>query len=404
MTVDFNHLYSERARNLIASDIREILKIMREPDLISFAGGMPNPDTFPISVIGEIAQTVLNDSIAESLQYGVTEGHMPLREALADRMRMRGVECEPENILVTSGAQQAIDLTSQLLLDPQACVLTESPTFVAALIGLRGYMVKIHSVSLDEEGIIVDILEEKLKGLHLAGIHPRMLYVIPNFQNPKGVTMSEPRRRKIVDLANEFDFIVLEDDPYYNLRFEGDQIPPIKAFDDSGRVIYASSFSKILSPGMRIGWIVSHRDIIRKITLLKQTSDVCTNVLSQCIAAEYLSKGHLDKQLPKIRELYHRKQKVMLSSLEEYFPSEARWTRPQGGMFLWVELPENIDTQQLQSKALERKVAFIHGSLFFPDGSGRNTMRLSYSHPTDDQIREGIRRLGEVIKEEMRAR
>jgi len=402
MTIDFTHLYSDRARNLVASEIREILKIMRDPDLISFAGGMPNPDTFPVKTIAKLADEVLNGPITGALEYGVTEGHMPLREVMADMMKPRGVDCSAENILITSGAQQAIDLTSQLLINPGAHILTESPTFVATLIGFRGYRAKIYSIPVDDNGIVVDLLEETLIGLRTAGISSPMLYVIPNFQNPMGVSISEKRRKKIVDLANDFNFIVLEDDPYYDLRFEGKELPPIKAFDDVGRVIYASSFSKILSPGMRIGWIVTHPQIVRKMALIKQTADVCTNVLSQCIAKEYISQGYLKRHLPKIRKLYGRKRDVMLSALDEHFPKEAKWTRPQGGMFLWAELPKKIDTHELQVKALQRKVAFIQGSLFFADGSGRNTMRLSFSHPPDELINEGIARLGQLIKEELK--
>ncbi|MEM4262455.1 MAG: PLP-dependent aminotransferase family protein, partial [Thermoplasmata archaeon] len=234
-------------------------------------------------------------------------------------------------------------------------------------------------------------------------IRPPLFYTIPNFQNPTGVTLSESRRRRIVDLANEFDFIVLEDDPYCHLRFEGEHIRPIKSFDDSGRVIYTSSFSKILSPGMRLGWTVADAELTRKLALLKQTSDVSTNVFSQRIANEYVKGKYFERQLPIIKEIYGRKQKIMLSALERYFPESARWTRPKGGMFLWVELQRNIDTKALFPKAIERKVAYVQGSCFFPDDSGKNTMRLNFTHPADEKIDEGIRRLGSLIDAEMKA-
>lgn len=402
MTIDFTHLYSDRARNLVASEIREILKLMTDPEIISFAGGMPNPDTFPTSIILEITKELLLQPPSETLQYGITEGQTSLRSALAGLMKKRRVSCGPENFVVTSGAQQGIDLVSQLLLESGRTVITEAPTFIAALIGFRGYGADIHGVALDRDGIIVDQLDDWLKKRPRSDSRPTMIYVIPNFQNPSGVTMSEGRRRALIDVANEYDLVILEDDPYYDLRFEGDHQKPVKAFDDEGRVIYAGSFSKILSPGLRIGWIAAAEPVARKIAMIKQTVDVSTNVLSQRIANEYISRGHLEHHLPNIRELYGHKRNVMLSSLDEHFPNDATWTRPEGGMFLWVELPEALDTDILQKKALERKVAFVPGRLFFPDGSGKNTMRLSYSHPPDDKIRIGIARLGEVIRDDLK--
>ncbi|HDP96449.1 MAG TPA: PLP-dependent aminotransferase family protein [Euryarchaeota archaeon] len=402
MTIDFTHLYSYRARNLVASEIREILKLMTDPEIISFAGGMPNPDTFPTSIILEITEELLLQPPSETLQYGITEGQTSLRSTLADLMEKRGAPCEPENIVVTSGAQQGIDLASQLLLESGRTVITESPTFIAAIIGFRGYGADIHGIPLDREGIVIDLLDDRLKKHARSDSRPTMVYVIPNFQNPSGVTMSEGRRRSLIDVANEHDLVILEDDPYYDLRFEGDHQKPVKAFDDVGRVIYAGSFSKILSPGLRIGWITAAEPVARKIAMIKQTVDVCTNVLSQGIANEYISRGHLERHLPKIRELYGHKRDVMLSSLEQNFPDGATWTRPEGGMFLWVELPEAMDTDNLQKHALERKVAFVPGRLFFPDGSGKNTMRLSFSHPAEDKIKVGIARLGEIIREELK--
>lgn len=402
MAKDLTHLYSHRARNLVASEIREILKLMTDPEIISFAGGMPNPETFPISIIQELMEEVLHRPPSENLQYGITEGQSFLRHTLVDLMRKRDVSCGPEDIVVTSGAQQGIDLASQLLLETGRDVVTESPTFIAAIIGFRGYGAEIHGVPLDRDGITVDRLDDWLKKHSRIESRPTMIYVIPNFQNPSGVTTSEVRRRALLDIANEHDLIILEDDPYYDLRFEGEPKKPVKAFDDEGRVIYAGSFSKILSPGLRIGWISASEAVAGKIAMIKQTVDVSTNVLSQSIANEYIIRGHLERHLPKIKQLYGHKRDVMLSALEENFPAGSTWTRPEGGMFLWVELPEPMDTDRLQKRALERKVAFVPGRLFFPDGSGKNTMRLSYSHPTDEKIRAGIARLGEIIRNDMR--
>ncbi|MEM2839211.1 MAG: PLP-dependent aminotransferase family protein [Thermoplasmata archaeon] len=399
----FEHLYSDMAKRVKPSDVREILKLMQDPEIISFAGGMPNPDTFPVAAIKEIAIRVLEDSPVTTLQYGTTEGYNPLRETMAEYMSSQRVDCSIDNVLIMSGATQAIALTAELFLDNGATVLTESPTFLAGLICFRNYGARIIGLGMDDDGVRADLLEEKLRALAKQEMCPTLFYTIPNFQNPTGVTLSESRRRRIVDLANEFDFIVLEDDPYCHLRFEGEHIRPIKSFDDSGRVIYTSSFSKILSPGMRLGWTVADAELTRKLALLKQTSDVSTNVFSQRIANEYVKGKYFERQLPIIKEIYGRKQKIMLSALERYFPESARWTRPKGGMFLWVELQRNIDTKAMFPKAIERKVAYVQGSCFFPDDSGKNTMRLNFTHPADEKIDEGIRRLGSLIDAEMKA-
>ena len=402
MTVDFEHLYSDRAKRVVASEIREILKMMGDPDLISFAGGIPNPESFPVQAIREIVDKVLIESPIDALQYGVTEGYAPFRQTLAEYMRPQGVDCSAENIIVTSGATQIIDLCAQILLQQGRHVITESPSFLASLLDFKSYGAVIDDIKMDDNGIIVDALEDQLENLERKTIRPSLLYTIPNFQNPTGVTMSESRRKKLVDLASDYDFLILEDDPYGALRFEGETVPPIKAFDDSDRVIYASSFSKILSPGMRLGWVVAHPELARKLAIMKQTADVHANMLCQRIADEYVSGGYLEKQLPVIRELYGRKQKVMLAALAKYFPKEAKWTHPEGGMFLWATLPQGIDTHELLPKAVAKKVAYVHGRLFYPNGGGSNEMRLNFTHAEDDLITEGIRRLGGLISEQLR--
>jgi len=402
MTLDFERLYSERAKRVVASEIREILKMMTDPDLISFAGGIPNPESFPVQAIREIVDKVLTESPVDALQYGVTEGYAPFRRTLTEYMKPQGVDCSAENIIVTSGATQIIDLCAQVLLEDGRHVITESPSFLASLLDFKSYGAEIDDIQMDDKGIIVDALEDQLENLDRKNIHPPLVYVIPNFQNPTGVTMSESRRKKLIDLANDYDFLILEDDPYGSLRFEGETIPPIKAFDDSDRVIYASSFSKILSPGMRLGWVVANPEIIRKLAIMKQTADVHANMLCQRVANEYVSGGYLAIQLPVIRNLYGRKQKVMLAALEKYFPKEAKWTHPEGGMFLWATLPQGIDTHEMLPKAIAMKVAYVHGRLFYPNGGGSNEMRLNFTHAEDNLITEGIRRLGGLISEQMR--
>ncbi|MDH4123424.1 MAG: PLP-dependent aminotransferase family protein [Thermoplasmata archaeon] len=401
MNSGFERLYSEKAKRVVASEVREILKLMHDPDLISFAGGMPNPETFPVNIIKEITLKIFDDSPADVLQYGITEGYPPLRKCLSEYMCSEDIDCNPDSLMITSGATQAIALACDLLADPGATVMTESPTFLAAIICFRNYGTNIEGFPMDDDGVITDSMEERLREMKKKGIHSPLFYTIPNFQNPTGVTLTEKRRKKLVDLSNEYDFLILEDDPYRLLRFEGEDIPPIKKHDDTGRVIYASSFSKILSPGMRLGWMIADPSLIRKMTLIKQTSDVSTNVLSQKIAEEYISGGYLKNHLPKIQKFYGHKQKVMISALKKYFPKDVKWTHPQGGMFLWAELASNIDTNLLLKKAIKKKVAFVQGRCFFPDHSGKNTMRLSFSYPSDENIEEGIRRLAELISEEI---
>lgn len=399
----FGHLYSDMAKRVKPSDVREILKMMQDPEIISFAGGMPDPDTFPVNAIKEIALRVLSNSPAETLQYGTTEGYEPLRATMAEYMSSQRIDCNIDNIIITSGATQSISLVAGLLLDRGTIVLTESPTFLAGLICFRNHGANIIGIEMDGDGVCVDLLEEKLKSLKRRRTCPPLFYTIPNFQNPTGVTLSESRRKRIADLAEEFDFLVLEDDPYSHLRFEGEHIRPIKSFDDCGRVIYTGSFSKILSPGMRLGWTVADAELTKKLILLKQTSDVSTNVLSQRIANEYIIGGYLERHLPMIRAIYGRKQKVMLTALDRHFPASAKWTHPKGGMFLWIELQDGVDTKKMFPKAIERKVAYVQGSCFFPDGSGRNTMRLNFTHPTDEKINEGIKRLADLINDEAKA-
>jgi 2-aminoadipate transaminase len=399
--VKYEHLFSDRARRAVASEIREILKVMSDPEMISFAGGIPNPESFPVEQISEIAKKVLTESPEDTLQYGITEGYEPLRETLSDFMKKQGVSAGPEEIIVTSGATQTIDLCAQAFLQAGRHVITESPSFLAALLDFRSHYAEIDDVKMDSDGLRVDALAERIADMRRKGAKPTMLYVIPNFQNPTGVTLSEKRRKDIVGLAEENDFLILEDDPYGQLRFEGEHIRPVKAFDDSGRVVYASSFSKILSPGMRIGWAVAPPEITKKLAIMKQTTDVHTSVFSQRIAEEYIRGGYLEKQLPKIRALYGRKQRVMLGALERYFPKGAEWTHPEGGMFLWATLPKKIDTLKMLPKALERKVAYIHGRQFYPNGGGENEMRMNFTHPADELIVEGVRRLGGLIEEEI---
>ena len=385
-----------------ASDVRELLKLLQAPDMISLAGGLPNPETFPAEIIRNIANDVLRDRADSSLQYGITEGYLPLREAVAERMRRKGMDVATDNVGIVSGSQQVIDLMGKVLIDPGDSIVVSAPTYLTALTGFAVYEARFEPVPIDEENMRMDLFEDKLKSLSRDSRRPKLVYALPNFQNPAGVTMPERNRRRLMDLASEHDFIILEDDPYGELRYRGDDIRPIKSFDDEGRVVYMSSFSKILAPGLRIGWMLAHPDILRKLIIAKQSSDVSTNVLGQVISHEYIARGHIDPQIGKIREIYGRKMDIMLEGMERFMPDGIEWITPEGGMFIWATLPQGLSSGELLEKALKKGVAFVSGRAFYPNpADGMSTLRLNFTHPSDELIQEGLRRLGSVFREEM---
>ena len=399
----FDKHFSARANKLKASDVRELLKLLQNPDMISFAGGLPNPQTFPTEMIRGIANDILGAAdAAKALQYGITEGYLPLREALADRMRKKGMDIDTDNVITVSGSQQVIDLMGKVFIDPNDPMIVSAPTYLTALTGFAVYDARFETVPIDHDNMRMDLFEEKLAELSKAGEHPKIVYVLPNFQNPAGVTMPEKNRRRLVDLAHEHDLIILEDDPYGELRYKGEDIRPIKSFDDEGRVVYMSTFSKILAPGFRVGWAVGHTDILRKLIIAKQSSDVCTNVLGQVISCEYVTRGHADPQIAEIRKIYGRKLDLMLKGMSEFMPDSVRWLTPEGGMFLWTTLPEGVSSVELLEKAVKKKVAFVSGKAFYPDpADGFSTLRLNFTYPSDEMITEGLRRLGSVLDEEL---
>ncbi len=402
MTDGLTRHFAERTKEMKASEVRELLKLLQVPDLISFAGGFPNPETFPAGLIKDIVCDVLEKDGAKSLQYGITEGYAPLREAVAERMRRKGLDAQKENVLILSGSQQAIDLTGKVFIDPKDTIVVSAPTYLAALTGWTVMQANFESIPIDDDNMRMDVFEERMKKLVKRPNPPKMVYVLPNFQNPAGVTMPEKNRRKLIDLASDYDFIILEDDPYGELRYVGKDIRPVKSWDDEGRVIYMSTFSKILSPGLRVGWVVAHPDILQKLIIAKQSADVSANVLGQRIAHEYMVKGHIDPQIEKIRSIYSRKMEIMLAGMSEFMPDDLSWTRPEGGMFLWVNLPGWMDSSELLKKALKKRVAFVTGKAFFADPrEGNNSLRLNFTHPSDEMITEGLRRLGSVVNQEL---
>ncbi len=401
MANNLARLFAERTKEMKASEVRELLKLLQVPDMISFAGGFPNPETFPADLIRDIVCDVLKRDGAQSLQYGITEGYAPLRESVAERMRKKGIRAQKENVLIVSGSQQVIDLTGKVFIDPKDTIVVSAPTYLAALTGWTVMQANFESIPIDDNNMRMDVFEERMKRLVKRRNPPKMVYVLPNFQNPAGVTMPEKNRKRLVDLASEYDFVILEDDPYGELRYVGRDIKPVKSWDDEGRVIYMSTFSKILAPGLRVGWVVAHPDILRKLIIAKQSTDVCTNVLGQRIAHEYVVQGHIDPQIERIKKVYSRKMELMLAGMSEFMPEDLHWTRPEGGMFLWVNLPEWMDSADLLKKALKKRVAFVTGSAFFADPrEGNSAMRLNFTHPSDQMITEGLRRLGSVVNQE----
>jgi len=374
-----------------SSAIRELLKLTEELEIISFAGGLPGPEVFPAKDFRSACMHVLEEHGPEALQYGTTEGFTPLRQMIARHAKRYGITAEPENILITCGSQQALDLIGKVFIDPGDEIVVERPTYLGALQAWNAYEANYHAVPMDADGIKMDELEQALA----AG--GKFVYVMPNFQNPTGVTLSLERRKKLVDLTSRYRVPLVEDDPYGQLRYEGKHLPPLFALNGLD-VIYLSTFSKILSPGLRLGWIVAPSEIIRRLVQAKQGTDLHTSTLIQLVVYEVAHGGFLDRQVRSIRVVYRERRDAMVSAMKKYFPSGVTWTEPHGGLFLWVTLPESFDSAEVLREALKEKVAFVPGTSFYPDGSGANTMRLNFSYSKATIIEEGIRRLGKVLR------
>jgi 2-aminoadipate transaminase len=394
-TTEWDSKLSERSRSMKASFIREILKFTQMPDVISFAGGLPAPELFPVREFEEACAHVLRTDGQKALQYSPTEGFVPLKEALAEKMNKYEIACEPHNIMLTNGSQQALDLLGRVFIDPGDVIITGAPTYIGALQAFKVYRPRIVGVPVDDEGMQVDALEEILKREK-----PKFIYVLPNFHNPMGVTITLERRIKLVKLAAHYGIPIIEDDPYGELRFEGEDIPPIYALHKQN-VIYLSTFSKILAPGIRLGWIVGPEGVIRKIVLAKQANDLHTGTFVQMITHDIMKRGILRAHSKELRKVYGERRHIMTCSMDEFFPNGVRWTRPAGGLFMWAITPEHISTMKLIDRAVEKKVAFVPGCVFYPDESVDNTMRLNFSNAQPDMIREGIKRLGSALTEAM---
>ena len=399
---NISRLYSDRAGKMRKSEIRELLKVTQDPEIISFAGGLPNPQSFPIQDLQGVVQTVLDHHGKTALQYGTTQGLDELRENIAERSRKDGIDVTADNIIITSGSQQALDTVGKIFLNPGDIPLVGLPTYLGGINAFRSYEANLIGIPLDKDGMIIDALEEKIKELLKEKFTPKFIYSVPTFQNPASVVMPESRRKKLIDVANEYDLVIVEDDPYSKLRFDIPHIKPIKAFDDEGRVIYMSTFSKILSPGFRLAWTIASEKLTRKMIICKQALDLCTNTFTQFIANEFIKSGSLDLHIMKICEMYKPKRDIMMNAMEKYFPDGHICNKPKGGMFAWVTLPEGIDTEILFLDALKEKVAYVHGKAFCVDGSGGRSMRLNFSYSSNEQIEEGMKRLGAVIDKKLK--
>jgi 2-aminoadipate transaminase len=400
MPVPWQKLYADRTEGMRASDIREILKVTAQPDVISLAGGLPAPELFPVDEYRRAFEWVLESDGAQALQYGPSEGYRPLRALLADRLGRFGMPCGTDDILVTNGSQQALDLIGKIFLNPGDAVLVEKPTYLGALQAFNQYQASYRVVPMDDDGMHVDEVERVLAKHHAGSSGPpiKFIYALPNFQNPTGRSMSLARRHQLVQLASHYGLPIIEDDPYGELRFEGKQLPTLKSLDRDGCVIYLGTFSKILAPGLRLGWIVAGPEAMEALLHGKQPSDLHTGMIQQMATYEVARDGFVERHVERIKAFYRERRDVMLRAIEEHFPPDAQYTRPAGGLFVWAELPRNLDTRELLLEAIQDKVAFVPGQGFHPDRSGTNTMRLNFSNVPPEQLREGVRRLGHVIQ------
>jgi DNA-binding transcriptional MocR family regulator len=376
-----------------SSIIREILKFTQMPEVISFAGGLPAPELFPIRAFEEACAHVLSTQGQVALQYYPTEGYVPLKEALAERMQKYRVPAEPKNILLTNGSQQALDLIGRIFIGPGDTIVTGKPTYLGALQAFKVYRPKIIGIPVDDEGMQVDMLEEVLKTEK-----PKFIYVLPNFHNPMGVTITLERRINLIKIAARYGIPIIEDDPYGELRFEGEDISPIIVLHKEN-VIYLSTFSKILAPGIRLGWVSAPEVIIKKLVQAKQATDLHTSTFIQMIAHDIMKRGILKAHSKELKRVYGARRHIMTTAMEEHFPQGVRWTKPEGGLFMWVVIPKHVDTWDLLEKATENKVAYVPGCVFYPDDSGHDTMRLNFSNASESNIQEGIKRLGRVLAE-----
>ena len=387
-----NKLFADRVKNVPRSFVREILKVTENPEIISFAGGLPNPKTFPVEEIAIATDKVLREEGSPALQYSTTEGYGKLREYIANRYSSNGLKINKDDILITNGSQQCIDLTAKIFVNKGDNILLEKPTYLAAIQSFSLYEPQFHSIPLMKDGVDTGKLKDILNSEQI-----KLFYSVTSFQNPSGISYSKEKRKEVAEIINDSETIFVEDNPYGELRFLGEDLPPIKSYLDNS--ILFGSFSKIVSPGMRLGWIVAGKEIMEKLIIAKQASDLHSNYFTQRIVYQYLIDNRIDDHMTKIRQLYKRQRNKMIDAIKEFFPPEVKYTQPEGGMFLWVTLPEGTSSLELFDIALKRNVAFVPGQAFYVNGEGKNNLRLNFSNSDEEKIEEGIRRLGKAIHE-----
>ena len=392
-------------RRTKASVIRELLKITNKPEIISFAGGLPSPATFPCEALAEMAARIIKENAKVALQYGPTDGLPELKAQIVKLLREEeGINASPNNILITTASQQALDIVGRTFIDPSDPVLVELPSYIGGLQVFNSYGAKLMGIKADDHGMLIDDLEAKLSKLRQEEEHYKFVYIVPDFQNPSGVTLTGERRRELIKLSERYNVLLIEDSPYRQVRFEGEAPPMLYKLDSTHNVISLFTFSKTLAPGLRLGFILADERIIQKMAILKQSLDLCTSSLNQLLAAEFLKSGIMREHIAGVKSLYRARKDAMLEALERYMPEGVTWTRPEGGLFLWVRLPEHMNADELFFEAIKENVAYVIGSAFHCDGGGQNTMRLNFSYPTPEQIDDGIKRLAKVIKANLRPR
>lgn len=402
--LDWESHLAERTKAMQSSAIRELLKVTQDPEVISFAGGLPAPEVFPIKEVELACTNVLRDLGKKALQYSATEGYYPLKEFLSSAMHQYGIPAKPENVLLTNGSQQALDLIGRIFIDPGRFVLSGRPTYLGAIQAWGAYQARFHTMRVDDNGLVIEEIEHAYeKAIEDSGRPPAFIYVLPNFHNPAGTTLPMERRVKLAEIATKLDIAVIEDDPYGQLRFEGEHIPPICTLIPE-RTIYLGTFSKTMAPGLRLGWIVASEALMKKLVQAKQGCDLHTGTFVQYVANDICQRGVLKPHIKKIRKVYKERRDTMLDALAEFWPEECSWTRPEGGLFLWARVPETIDTDQfLREIALKEKVAYVPGNNFYPNADGgTEAMRLNFSYAPPDVILEGIKRLGLALKKEIK--
>lgn len=393
--MEFN--FAKRMDNIKASEIRELLKLTQQPQIISFAGGLPAPESFPIDEFKKVGQIVMEEQGAQALQYGPTEGYKPLREQILKRMAKVHVNMDADQLLITNGSQQGLEFTAKIFINPGDVIVCESPTYLGAINAFRGYEPTFKEVGMDDDGMKMDELEDVLKNTE----NVKFIYVIPDFQNPSGKTWTMERREKLIELANKYDVVILEDNPYGELRFEGEIQPAVKSLDTEGRVIFLGTFSKILCPGLRLGWVAAEKPILDKFNMIKQGADLQASTISQMEVAKFLELYSIEDHIANIIELYRGRRNLMMDTMKAEFPEGVKYTYPEGGLFTWVVLPEHMNARELAQEALAQDVAYVPGGAFYPNGGNENTFRLNYSNMNEEKIVEGIKRLGKVLRDNM---